>query len=261
MSLRLLFILSCCSLLLFCLSETAQAAEFEVQVDEKPTPQNGVFENVNDGDRILVKVGLDQCYCCSVFNPERKAVLFTDVTSPGEDPIPFVGRGDHHPAPNFAPNSRVCFRTNNTDGFATSFGEISLGLSVDQGPVAKIFVQCNDTTLHGGYNTAGSDFSYLELRNTLPGLASSDVTATVIFTPPSGGLEGDRGVAIPVAPNGRVDLYLQERVSGFGNLKVCHNGAPGALQADVANYVLDSQSASGLRLLSRTSLRTRSGRN
>ena len=98
---------------------------------------------------------------------------------------------------------------------------------------AKGRVDCQETTLYGGYNTNVNDFNFLEVLN----ITNTTITAAITATNSDGTVVINQQQFV-VAPNTRadIDLHTPAGPNKFGLVKLIHNGPYGALQASVSQY-------------------------
>ena len=98
---------------------------------------------------------------------------------------------------------------------------------------AKARIDCDETTLYGGYNTNVNDFNFLEILNITNTTLNAAITATN-----SDGTVVIAQQVVTVQPNRRadIDLHTPAGANKFGLLEVIHNGPKGGLQASVSQY-------------------------
>ncbi len=94
-------------------------------------------------------------------------------------------------------------------------------------------VQCNETTLFGGYNTNANPFNFLEISN----LTNATINGKIYATNYDGTVVIN-GSAFSVAAGLRADVNIHEAAgpNAFGILKIVHDGPLGALQANTSFY-------------------------
>lgn len=94
-------------------------------------------------------------------------------------------------------------------------------------------VQCNETTLFGGYNTNANPFNFLEISN----LTNATINGKIYATNYDGTVVIN-GSAFSVAAGIRADVNIHEAAGPnvFGIVKIVHDGPLGALQANTSFY-------------------------
>jgi len=160
------------------------------------------------------------------------------------DPFTFTSRGDYAPQiasvlpgnTAFGPSvhSRACF----TVPEGVSSLHFNLTALNDSPAFNTLRINCDDTTLIGGYNTAAGEFNFLEITNRTNGVINIRIRG---YSEPAGGAQViDSFVAVEPSAGGtkRVDFDIHSLVEpgAFGALKITHDGPAGSISAAVSQY-------------------------
>lgn len=240
----------------------AQAEDYHISLNETPTKGSGIFDGVKNGDRAVVNLTQNRSYCCSVrtptFTAETEAGISSVVSHVSGEALQIEKNSAVTPAISFGDRSaRVCFTSNRQNDYVIKTAPFYVHLAIPNESADNVKVQCDDTTLFGGFNTFASEFVFLEISNTSEldnfGSAQRVVTVTALDT------NGTEIFSIPVAVNSRADVDIHSRVGAdrIGTIRVNHTAPHGAIHASVAEYKSDKESKSGLTLLGRQELSVR----
>jgi hypothetical protein len=252
-------LLTSCSILIPSFSIHASAEDYYINLNTNPAKGNGIFDGVNHGDRAIINATLNHSYCCSVFSPSNSAgdaqshPGISSITSAvGNTQIPFEKNSAITPAISFGDRSaRACFTTNNESTFVVKTAPFYVDLNIPDGTADDLTIQCEDTTLHGSFNTFASDFVFLEIINHSETDTSTQsprvVTVTALDT------DGSTLFTLPVGIDKRADIDIHSRVGSnkIGALRINHTAPKGAISAYVAEYKSDPTAKSGLTLVGR----------
>jgi len=180
-------------------------------------------------------------YCCD-FLPIATSVTVDSVSTTvltGAGNLTAIDRTGTTPALASAGSSvtgnRLCFIPAVTGTITFTVTSISTSPS-------NIDVQCNETTLFGGYNTNANPYNFLEISN----LTNSSISGRIYATNFDGTVVIN-GSSFTVGAGRRNDISIHDAAGPnvFGVLKIVHDGPLGALQANTSFY---SGSVSALEL-------------
>lgn len=246
-------VLAAMSLLFFAGYAAAQTNLGQIQVGEVPTEGSGIYTNVANDSIVSFIASLNHSYCCSVRADSAEAKI-ASAMSEGVGGVTLTARGMDSPvlATSIAyQNARVCFEATSTLFSTATFNPIDLVLAFSSSPASKVWVQCEDTTLVGGFNTMSSNYNFLELL--VSGVPSGDILGTVRLLSYSG-----TGVVVPFGLDAiRRDVSVHDRFSTptFGRVTVTHTGAPGSVLGSLAEYRIDDSDPTSFTLVGRGDLK------
>lgn len=145
---------------------------------------------------------------------------------------------------------RICFTTpsNGILGVAATAGG-------DADTLTNLRVQCDETTLYGGYNVAAADLNFLEIHNT----SNADIEVTIRTGDSRTGETNSLFTQITVGASQRADLDIHSNVDtgSFGPMSVTHNGPLGSITANVSQYKVTSTGPLAFELIGKVPFATR----
>ncbi|MCC6220613.1 MAG: hypothetical protein IT291_05145 [Deltaproteobacteria bacterium] len=212
---------------LFAFPQVVFAAGF-VTMGSSPSVEGG--STVSSGQVFSLQVEADRSYACTVLGDGTGTNLdLSDTLSYSGGTLTGRFTGNMTPVvteEGTLGDNRLSF-TPTVSGLHT----MTLTNAESGGENAKI--ECQETTLYGGYNTNVSDFNFLELLNT----TNDTVTALVTAINFDGTVVIDQQ-SVSIAANRRadVDIHTAAGANKFGLIMVSHNGPFGALQGRVSMY-------------------------
>lgn len=250
------FLLSCA---IFCeLPGKAQAATAHYLAVDRQS--NGLPATVESGDWVQIYVAGRASYCCevrdvgaSVFFASQNIDLIYDG---GPAVITGTFRGTEPPFP-FNASARMCFIV----PAAVSVGTAVLPLFANTSPTTNVLMQCEETTLYGGYNTSVTNFNFLEMTNLqLPTgqVLVGAVTAKNVVPVPNVTVIDQAPFTISGDSRYDFDIHQRTGAGAFGPLKVVHDGAPGGLKAVITQYNIVTPTPLTFAPVAQEVLRTRS---
>ena len=216
-----------------------------VQDGSTNIPADGVNPPNSTTAELFVSVKLEpnRSYACTLIAMDDGANLdFHSVTDPGSQLVSVAIIGDVTPAiqgdGGDTANNRIAIIPSGTGTQTAGTYQIGVANQSTQlfstTPVAvNGRVDCNETTLYGGYNTSISEFNFLEVLNT----TNSTITGAITATNADGTVIINQQV-FTVQANRRADFDLHTAAGPgkFGLVQVVHTGPYGALQAYVSQY-------------------------
>ena len=226
----------------------------QIQVGAAPTEGSGIYSNVSEGATVGFIASGYHCYCCDVRADSGEAKIASVRTEGSSTPISVTARGFDSPGltKDYGyQNARVCFQADPTIFGATPSAFFQLTLSFSSSPASKVWVECSDTTLIGGFNTMSSNYNFLEL--VVSGVPSNAIIGTVRLA----NYENQEAV-VPFGLNAvRRDISIHDRFGAptYGRAMVCHDGAPGSVQASLAEYRIDGNNPASFTLVGRSELK------
>ncbi len=215
------------------------AEEFVLLVGADAPQSGGVYTAMNSGDTVVISATANRCYCCSILTKDGTDFpRFQNVKDSEGSVVRSSARGDRepsvptlsgHPSPS---RTRLCFTAEDTGNhsFTVLFGSDGAQSG------SNVQVQCDETTMFGGYNTSITDFNFLELTNRL---AEDALEVTITATDEvNGGTVIIDGETQEIEAGRRADVDIHSRAGAgvFGNLTLCHDGPKGALRAVLNQY-------------------------
>lgn len=228
-----------------------------VNVISEPSSSSGTFYlNAKAGHSYCCEIALhpsqtiaEHAYFLDVFDPAG-AMIFARSRGDAE---PVISVFDEHPA---SLKTRRCF-TPTADGYHSLPAQ--LGIS-GNGNTGLFNVECDETTLYGGFNTSVTDFNFLELTNTLTGHAvinavTVEITVTNAITKQA--IINKQSMQIAPGDRADIDLHTPAGHSVFGTVVVSHDGPPGSLKGVVSQYVITSTNPLAFVPVAREVLTTR----
>lgn len=241
---------------------------YSVVVGSEPIDIKGIKQ----GDAITFASTSDDCVCCSISALRYEQRL--EFSSVQDDPYggstlydisaSIKSRGLGTPATvksslysgdnEVDVRSRVCFSTGRSN-YRLTVGSVGAA-PADATAGFDARVQCSSNALYGTFNLNGSDFSFLEIHSLGGDLwvppqnpNRSDVEVSVNLNSvasTSGGAaaqqDADISTRFAQTTQYRQDVALHDKFTpgSWGTLKLCHDGAPGAVQGSVKRYKITS---------------------
>ena len=181
-------------------------------------------------------VKADHSYECTVYSTgQASSLYFTALTDADGTAQTYTECGDVAPAVTVPTGNeqqgkaRICFIAGASGNF---FAAVN---AAEAGETANFY--CAETTLYGGFNTNVADFNFLELRNT----TESNITVSITAINYTGTVVID-GSTTTIPANNRFDVNIHAAAGAgvYGLIIVTHNGPKGAIQGEIAEYVLTS---------------------
>jgi len=201
--------------------------------------------SLDTGDSIFSTVEDGRSYCCEIFHVGQSNIVprIQSVTVSGGSLEDLVSRGRNAPwlgAGTNVANARRCFRFAGTANISRTF--ISLDVEANASPIPNARVRCSETTLFGGFNTAVTDFNFIEITNTLAVTdQNGDISVRIIANANIAGTEV-LNTTVSIAAGERRDIDVHSVAgSDFGPVTITHNGPPGSIRAVNAQYRIVSQ--------------------
>ncbi len=204
-----------------------------------------LIQTPTTGDIINTVTALDRSYCCTIglgsdvdygayFSEVRNvfgAPVAWSISGLMEPKIPYVW-GHSNPG-----RARACFMT--TQSTDTSGFDLIMAFDAPPPGGANIPVQCDETTLFGGFNTSVTDFNFLEITNTTD---SDQIVEIIAINSVSGNSRVIDGLVSTVRANTRSDIDIHSRVGtgAFGPMIIKSYGPAGSLRAVLSQYNITS---------------------
>lgn len=201
--------------------------------------------SLDTGDSIFSTVENGRSYCCEIFHVGQSNIVprLESVTPSGGNLEDLVSRGRNAPwlgAGTNPASARRCFRFAGTSTVSRTF--ITLDVEANANPIPNARVRCSETTLFGGFNTAVTNFNFIEITNTL---ATTDQDGSVrVKIVANANIAGTEvlNTAVSLAAGERKDIDVHSVAgSDFGPVTITHNGPPGSIRAVNAQYRIVSQ--------------------
>ena len=235
---KLLSLLSLATLLI--LTSETYAEDFYVTDGETEE-----ISSLSISDNIILRVQNNRSYCCAIWKTRdgsaAAANLMDGTPSIGTlENLEYRGRASPWPASG-QPRARHCFIFAKSADNSLDRGTVSFPVHGLQNPLTNARVRCEETTLHGGFNTVVAQFNFIEITNTLPeGLLDNSIVATIKATGTRSGTEL-LNETVTIEQGKRVDINVHDRSgTDFGPVIINHNGPPGSLRAVNAQYKIIS---------------------
>lgn len=189
------------------------------------TSTAGDTTNTSDGETRNAAIENGNSYCCEFYAVDDGA-LISEVSTTVDASPDFTAVERTITTPLMAQGKRLCFISTQT----ASAGFTVVDVAPSTTPVQ---VQCNETTLFGGYNTNANPFNFLEISN----LTNQTINGK-IFATNFNGVVVINGANFSVLAGRRTDISLHDAAGPnvFGLLKIVHDGPLGALQANTSFY-------------------------
>ena len=219
----------------------------QVSFYELATNETFEISSLDTADMVFALIENDRSYCCQIYHVGQSNIVpkFSSITPNSGALADLSSRGQAAPwlgAGNNSVDSRRCFRAQVTSPVNRTF--ITLGLAANSSPVPNARLLCKDTTLYGGFNTAVTDFNFIEITNTL--IASTDLTNSVVVNIKANGtISGNQvlNTTITVQPGQRMDVDVHSvAANDFGPVTITHNGPQGSIRAVNVQYRIVTQS-------------------
>lgn len=168
---------------------------------------------------------IQNSYCCD-FVTTASGASIASVSTTIDATVDITGVDRSTTTPAHSHGKRICFQANKTEAVFFTIGALTPSPT-------NVDMQCNETSLFGGYNTNANPFNFLEISNT----TNSTITGKVYATNFDGTVVIN-GTDFSVAAGRRtdVDLHTPAGANKYGLLKIVHDGPLGALQANVSFY-------------------------
>jgi hypothetical protein len=229
----------------------AQAPDINLVVGQQLPLPSGIVQSAASPYRFYFGGSKFNSYCCTAVADNTQADLagFDRVpTGPTGGPEGGENRGAVEPLITFGTNTnnegRLCFTPSETGVFAAAAVAVGGPTSFD-----NLRVECEETTLYGGYNTAAAPLNFLEITNT----TASNVDVLVRA---GNALTGQTDVAIAqvtLGPSQRADIDIHSKVTAgsFGAIRINSNAPRGAVVATVSQYKITSTNPLAFELVGR----------
>ena len=215
-------------LAVLCICSSASAGGF---ITPNTSVSGDVQSTANGGTRFSY-VEANNSYCCE-FLPIAPSVTINSVSTTAiisSGNLTTIDRTATTPALASAGQSvtgnRLCFIPPITSTISFTVTSVSTNPT-------NIEVQCNETTLFGGYNTNANPYNFLEISN----LTNSSISGRIYATNFDGTVViNGSSFTVPAGRRSDVSIHDAAGPNVFGILKIVHDGPLGALQANTSFY-------------------------
>lgn len=210
--------------------------------------ENIEIENLQNGDRVNFLSPSYRSHCCTIRNKTSpQSVVFENAFSFGNLQIIQANRGNDYPfialIGNVSGANRKCFYYE-SEIENTGIARILLPIEISGNINTPTNLQCEETTLSGGFNTSVSEFNFLEIKNNLSqSFYSSGVIRGKIIINDSITNTKLSEQEFQLQPQTRRDIDIHS-ISGpgkFGTINIYHDGPPDSLSAITTQYKIKNQ--------------------
>jgi len=186
---------------------------------------SGDSTSMNSNGIRIVSIEAQNSYCCDLVTTTLNAQI-SGISNSINAVVDFTGVDRSSATPAHSHGKRLCFMSNITEIVGITVGTLAPSPT-------NVEMQCNDTSLFGGYNTNANPFNFLEISN----LTNESISGKIYATNFDGTVVlNGTDFTVDAGRRTDVDLHTAAGANKYGLLKIIHDGPLGALQGNVSFY-------------------------